>query len=444
MPRKEPSIIFTDSQCVIGELPCPGIPLLISFDNCILEMPSDWLRHLIVIRRKATSSVRQFAYHLKCWWSYINRIGIAWNEVDDFVMVRWRDECLKKYNAATVNGYVSTVFRMYLWSERNGYTHGLIGEADWEKGSRPPLSVELSTGRNGMKIYSSPLLIPTTAAPILPTPTNDEITKVHEALEELYRGNISLMIRDALILSWMEQTGIRRAEVLALKRSQIPEWDEILVMEETSEKKEITVIGKGNKKRSIWVGTDLLSQTRDYIEEERQALTNHLRQRLGSNYKNPKEIFLSSKSGGPLHPDTISQKFAQAFRKAGVKGSGHRVRARFLTNLVEDAFEREFEKLGSVPDLTSVLLPVAQIAGHSNVETLQPYLAIAKKRLLRRTVAERAAAAEERALGAERRCAFVITRMKMFDILGDLVKAVESGSKKRIISASQHLLSTFN
>ncbi len=445
MARKEPFLIFTDDQCVIRNVIYPGIPLLVNSNNHILEAPSDWFRYLIVMRRSAKDSVRQFAYHLKYWWTYLNRNKIEWNSVDDFVMMNWRDEYLEAGSSeGTVNGYLSTVFRMYLWAEKNAYTHELIGEADWERGVRPPLSVEIRFDRRGIKRYSSPLLIKTTAKPILPTPTNDEITKVHEALAELYGNNINLMVRDALILSWMEQTGIRREETLTLRQSQIPEWKEIMELEEAGEKKEITVIGKGNKRRSLWVGADLLSQTRDYIEEERQVIVTRFHNTLRSHYKNPPEIFLSSKTGLRMNRDSISQKFAKAFRKAGVRGSGHRVRARFLTNLAVNTFERELEKLGAIPDMTSALLPVAQIAGHSNIETLSHYLALSKKRLLQQTTAERAASAEERAIVAERSFHMKLIKLKGIDSVHALVKAIQSGSKKIVTAELQRLLAIYN
>jgi integrase len=443
MLGKTPLIIFTDERCLIGKTPYPNIPLLVNHDCRIIEVASDWLRHLMIMRRMASSSARQFAYHLKYWWTYLNREGLVWDEVNDHIMLKWRDQCLLKDEPATVNGYVSTVFRMYLWAEQNGYTSGLIGEADFARKVRPPLSVEIKSRpngrRNAVKTYSSPLLIKTTAKPLRPTPTNDQITEVHKALDKIYGDNRDLMIRDGLILTWEEMTGVRRAEVLSLKRSQIPSWDEINALDETNETAEINVTGKGGKRRVIWATADLLGQTRDYIEEERKAIVRRWRRRLSSSYKDPQEIFLSSKTGSPLHPDTTSQKFAEAFREAGVAGSGHRVRARFLTNLVERIYERDFERLGSVPDLTSVLLPAAQIAGHSDVRTLQPYLAIARKRLTGMTTAERKALAEEKAVAAERRLGATLIKLKATRLVHELAQAILFGNKKKVAGALQKL-----
>jgi integrase len=445
MRSKEAFLIFTDDQCVIAGTVYSGLPMLINSDDRILEAPSDWLRHLTVMQGEAKGSVRQFAYHLKYWWSHLNQVNKAWDDVNDFVLLNWREEllrggCIDK----VVNSYVSTVFRFYLWAERNGYTHGLIGEADWEQQVHPPLTVEIKVGPKRTKSYSSPILKRTIAQPLLPIPTNDEITKVHEALAELHGVRDDLLVRDTLILTWMEQTGVRRNEVVTLNLSQIPEWDEIERLQEVGDNKEISIVGKGGKKRSIWAGTDLLFQTQEYIVEERQSIVDHFRERLGSTYKKPKAVFLSSKSGRQLHPDSISQTFAKAFRKAGVGGSGHRVRARFLTNLTENAFESEFERRGSIPDLVSTLLPVAQIAGHSRVETLIPYVGIAKKRMLKQTAAERTAVMEQRAIAVERRLAVNLMKLHKANSISDLTKSIESGNKKRIKNELEKLLGLYS
>src|SRR5215213_4840650 len=273
MSSKESFLIFTDEQCLIHDVVQPEIPLLLSSDNLIVEAPSDWLRYLIVVRKKSLTSVRQFAYHLKSWWSYLSYKNINWDEADDFDLMSWRNLLIEKQlQNATINNYISTVFRMYLWAERKGYTLGVIGEADSAKNIRPQITVDVSMDQRGRKQYTSPLLIKTTTKPILPTPTNEEISRIHQALLKLYKNNIELIIRDSLILMLMEQTGTRRAEALSIKTNQIPEWDELIELSEKDEKKQLTIKGKGNKIRSIFVGVNLLIQLREYIEIQRYNL----------------------------------------------------------------------------------------------------------------------------------------------------------------------------
>jgi integrase len=444
MARKGPRVLFTNRECLIEGTPYPGIPLLLENKNQVIQVASDWLRQIVFMRARATSSARQFAYHLKLWWEYLIQSKIPWDQVDDSTMIVWRDHHLKDLDAGTVNGYMSTVFRMYLWAERYGYVHGLIGEHDLAKRLHPPLSVETTFDRRGRCRFTSPLLKRTVAKPVLPTPTHEDITKIHQALAEMYGDNIEIMVRDALILTWAELNGTRRMEVLSLNVAEIPPWDELMELEETGDKKEITITGKRGKKRSLWVGADLLSQTREYIEDERDKVVSRWRKRYGPNYKVPHEIFLSRKTGRGLHRDTLSQKYAIAFRKAGVKGSLHRVRARFITDLVFNALEGAIEKLGSIPDAASLLLPVAELAGHSNPETLAPYVAVGKKRLMRQTVVERAAAFKELAISAGRGASINRMKLRGSQITVALVKAISSGNKKRIAAELDKLSKAYD
>jgi integrase len=417
---------------------------LLDNKNQVVQVASDWLRQTVLMRARASSSIRQFSYHLKYWWEYLIRSKIAWDEVDDYLVIAWRDHDLKDLEPGTVNGYISTVFRMYLWAERHGYVKGLIGEHDLAKNIHPPLSVEIAYDRRGRCRFTSPLLKRTVAKPILPTPTHEDITKIHQALAEMYGANIDLMVRDALMLTWAELSGIRRMEVLSLNVADIPPWDELMDLEESGDKREIIITGKRGKKRSLWVGADLLSQTREYMEGERDSVVSRWRKRYGSNYKVPQDIFLSSKTGRGLHKDTLSQKYALAFRRAGVKGSLHRVRARFVTDLVFSVLEAAIEKLGSIPDAASLLLPVAEAVGHSNVQTLVSYLAVGKKRLLRQTVVERAAAFKELAISAERGASINRMKLRGSQLTIALVKAISSGNKKRIAAELKRLAEAYD
>ena len=434
--KKEVRILFTTAQCLIGGAPYPGIPLLIDpTTNQVIEVASDWLRYLLVKRSEAISSVRQFAYHLKYWWQFLNRSGLTWDQVDDATLMTWRDKHLKALEPATVNAYLSTVFRMYLWAEKNCYVKGLIGEPDLTNDIHPQLSVDVKLDRRGTSRYVCPLLRKTIPRPVLPTPTHEDITTIHEALADQFGHKLELMIRNTLILSWAEADGVRRMEALSLKVEQIPGWDQIQRLEDNDEKYEIVITGKRRKRRSLWVGADLLAQTREYIENERQRIIDRWRKRLGSLYKNPDGIFLSLKTGTTLCADTISQICAIAFRNASVKGSMHRVRARFATDLSENAVEKELERFGTIPDAVSVLLPVAQRLGHTQVETLFSYLAIAKKRLLCQTVAERTANLNERAISAERRTTSSLARLRYSKVILRLDEAISSGHTPDVLNA---------
>lgn len=441
MNTKKTFLIFTNEKCLIENQSYSSIPLMLDSANNVVEAASDWFRHLILIRRRSSSSVRQFAYQLHQWWKFLQEKNVAWYEVDDYKIAAWRDSFLdRQFDKTTVNSLVLTVFKFYLWAEKNGHTTGLIGETDISRNFRPRLSVIANTNKNKRVSYTTPLLIRNAAKPILPTPTNDDITKVHQALAEMYVQNTDLFIRDSLILMWMEGTGLRRAEVISLKCTDIPSWDEIQKLEENQDNAKICVVGKGSKKRIVFAGTDLLTQTLEYIETERKAIVKKFILHKNAAYKKPKSIFLSNKTGVSLNVDSVSQLFAKAFRKAGVRGSGHRVRARFLTNLVTGLLEAQFEKFKSLPDAASVLLPAAQIAGHNHIETLRPYLDLAKKALLQDTHAMRLSTARDKATVVNRQYEITKEKLKIEKEFESLLNLVELGKEAAAIKELRKLI----
>lgn len=63
-------------------------------------------------------------------------------------------------------------------------------------------------------------------------------------------------------------------------------------------------------------------------------------------------------------------------KKAGIDGTGHRVRAKGLTGIVA-AFDG-FDAQGQPESAQDVLIRAAEKAGHSNPQSLRPYLALSR------------------------------------------------------------------
>jgi len=62
------------------------------------------------------------------------------------------------------------------------------------------------------------------------------------------------------------------------------------------------------------------------------------------------------------------------FRRAGVSGSGHRLRARFAQNRVKQQYLLTRAQLGTIWQPEEVLLPVADELGHADLSSLRHYL----------------------------------------------------------------------
>lgn len=106
----------------------------------------------------------------------------------------------------------------------------------------------------------------------------------------------------------------------------------------------------------------------------------------GINYKEPDEVFLSEKTGMPLALTAITNLMTGWFKKSGVAGHGHRLRATYLTSLFEAEIAAEELRIAANSntkiqiDYELILLKVAERAGHANIDSLRPYLTLARKR----------------------------------------------------------------
>jgi hypothetical protein len=193
------------------------------------------------------------------------------------------------------------------------------------------------------------------------------------------------------------------------------------------------MITKGGKQRTIAIVPDLLVRTRDYIEEGRARIISNFRTRLGSSYKTPNEVFISKKSGMALGLGAMTNLFAKAFKEAKVSGSGHRMRARYLTSLVEHYYEEAIEKHGSQITYEIVLLKAAEAAGHSHPASLRPYLNLVRKRHLTGSNGKDSFLTEQRVLSTRRHLQFNLHMLKATGILFELAQALESGKKDHIL-----------
>jgi hypothetical protein len=73
-------------------------------------------------------------------------------------------------------------------------------------------------------------------------------------------------------------------------------------------------------------------------------------------------------------PNSISNILLEAFDKADVEGSGHRLRAAYAYEVMKDAYLRARAAHGRNWDPQTVLHLVAEALGHKNLESLRSYL----------------------------------------------------------------------
>ncbi len=108
----------------------------------------------------------------------------------------------------------------------------------------------------------------------------------------------------------------------------------------------------------------------------------------GGGYAPPAVAFLSSKTGEAMLPGTVADLVADAFADLGLRGSGHRLRAHFATELAVRLLQERLPLNGGIYDGAVenwVLLHVAEALGHASVSTTtRHYVDLALMRLLGR------------------------------------------------------------
>jgi integrase len=130
---------------------------------------------------------------------------------------------------------------------------------------------------------------------------------------------------------------------------------------------------KGGKTRSVQFPIDVVGHLLNHIWGERHELL----RKFGSSRReiSARGLWLSSRSCEPLTNVAIKDILRKrGFVAAGVRGSGHSLRAAFLTEYACFLIREAKENFGNNYDAGAILLTLAEIAGHEDPKTLQHYL----------------------------------------------------------------------
>lgn len=378
-------IVMTDARCQVGGRSWAGIPTLVWPDG-IDEAVSDWLRAQVVNYGVAASSVNEYAKVIRPFRRFCRQHRKPWQSVNDEFLILWREHLRRsgKVSVKRINTSLKTVFAFYQWAEENKYISYQVGI--YAEGELPaaiahttfPISAKrvFTKGRLGRVYYgwTTPLSLGQARQNVLfrHTPTEDEIRDLHRVAVERLNGE-----RDSLMFSWAEEAGPRRAEILQVCKTHLPTIDQLDALIQRDERWSVVVRRKGGRSQAILVSPDLIVRTLDYIEFGRRKVVEACLKNI-DNYREPDEVFLSSRTGKVLHPDSVTSIGRKAFRKAGVTGANiHRLRARFAVRTIETLVEAMFGDriIGSESIwIETILVKAAEMMGHASPLSLRPYL----------------------------------------------------------------------
>jgi len=347
-----------------------GIPVFYD-DNGVMEAVSDYMIYKCITDTDAASSVQTYADQLQKFFRFIDSYSddtkkLTWDRVTDAHLIELRNIMTEEGRSPNyIRNCLETVFKFYEWAEMNKYIrkHVAIYDDDNE--------YLISAKRGKTKRWVWPYY-PRAVVTHKQTPTNEQLEKLHTIVIE---ESGSAGLRDSLLLSIYERTA-RRAEALReIKVTSIPDWDEI--EESLSENKivRIEITGKRGRKRDLQFLPETMELAREYIEGDRAEAVNAAKRR-NKFYKEPSELFVGETTGNPLSLQYMSTRISRLMKKAGIKATGHRIRAKALTDIV--AAYDGFDERGNPYSGEDILIRAAEHAGHSSISSLRPYLAVSR------------------------------------------------------------------
>jgi integrase/recombinase XerD len=150
--------------------------------------------------------------------------------------------------------------------------------------------------------------------------------------------NRFLCWRDYTIVALLYATGIRREE---LARLHLPDIDRSRGL--------ISVLGKGNKRREVPVGTEAMRDLDRYLDERHQFL---------STRTTPTPAVFLNRDGQQLSQRSINRIVRAFAARAGLDVTPHALRHSFATHLLENG---------------ASLMLIKEILGHASLTTTQKY-----------------------------------------------------------------------
>ncbi|GAW65505.1 phage integrase domain/SAM domain-containing protein [Geoanaerobacter pelophilus] len=427
----KPRVFFTNDACRVDKLSRPSIGILVDEYGVPVYPVIDWL--ITQRKRRAdpndTGTIQQQAFDLRMFWEFLMHENIDWKDVDDNILLRWRDrmfngvrvsmgqrtvpykpcEAVEPIRNETINRRLSNVFRFYLYCNDGG----LVPEGTIGHGGKFRITVELGT--DGKRVWIGRL--PSEGSSPAATPDDADIDKLHDAMDEIFGSETSM--RNRLYIDWNRYLGLRGIEAASIKVGMIPPIEEIekyisdekpYPMDFSPKRQGVRTKGGRSRRKPLDVDPMLLKDTRDYIDHYRPVIVDRAKRSFGRIYKEPDSIFVGTTGrslGRPIKTKTMQDAVSKAIIRAGIDMTPHALRRVFAIEVVQNLYLAKFMDLGrkgfspnqmvGMIDDNSIITYASQQLGHRfTTTTLKHYLDLTKLKLLKMSDAVRLAYLERR------------------------------------------------
>ncbi|RCW75222.1 phage integrase family protein [Marinobacter nauticus] len=340
----------------LGDQQLKGVPFVFDLNGFPFEPLNAWVRENLnqwtkkgIRQQGGEAPARNFDQKVSRVVSFLNFLDAndrSWDEpTQDYLHLYVLMVEKKERAAETLNAITSAIFEFYWTRQKAGFCDRVIGINDVDQDDyRYPLNVHPS--RNPKRDYDNPM---TRRGKNRTSRTSiTQNSDWEDALEKALDSGTAVGARDAVLISFILQTGARRLEAASLKTSDFekavgPSKNEMIINVDT----------KIYQSRDLIVPVEAYREVQDFIRDERHDLISNPRKDFGC-------VFCSTdkKNGAALTKSYISRRLKNIY---GI--SPHDGRSTFATNEMIEHYRNGL-------DMDTAMLLVRERMGHSaNDET---------------------------------------------------------------------------
>lgn len=414
---------------------------------------SAWLRNLAVSVKAPIRSLKTYASVIRDFTRFRRRHEVLCDEVDDALIQKFQSFKLAKgIKPDTINNYTDIIFGFYVWLEETGRVKDHVQlnagdnfgkkKVDFKITSKHSKASDRKANDAPGRLWNHRLTPKNRKKSRRKTPNKEEIGRIHDAVLDQKHGE-----RNALLFLWAEKTGARRFEVLQITLQDLPTVEERDRIADIGGTWAIEVFrkGGGHEKAELYAPVDLLRLTAQYVKYERSKIVENCAA-VGRPVSDG--LFLTDK-GTTLAESSLTGLSRAAFIKAGVlRASYHRLRAVFATNETKKAVEAlESGQIQIVPGTNwtqTILIRVAELLDHSNLENLEHYLTDFLNARIQRAQSQSGMTLTDEIDGKRRELAAldrrIANRTKLMGILDNIAPDADNSVRSQLYEVAREIL----
>lgn len=359
-----PSTSFRDAEEVVAlanglredvalllTLDVPMLPVLLDDRGLPFDLPNQFIASVALRPSNTGKTACTYAESLLNWLRYIKSKKISLQEATDENLAAFRNSLISEYgpggrraySSSTVNLRVTVVATFYAWMQKKKILLTPLGEYSCSRTA--PRRNYRGQGGNGGRSSES-LLVP--ASEVFPRALGfEEIARLFAITPQPFR----------LMFRWGLVTGLRRFEVLNLRKSSLMTSEQIA--SSGMDPIPIEITRKGGKTATIYAPVALVEETHWFCLVDRPEPSKDCFADF---------IFLNHR-GMPFTAGTLSRIFRKYANQVGTPATLHHLRHSFA--IICLGYLEALEKRGCAINPLKI---VQSLLGHSNVTTTELYL----------------------------------------------------------------------